>query len=393
MKLIKAVQLLLISVLPLLAAYAQFYPIEIFVNPIGVQNLTPGADKSDYTTFTGLRVVLNKDLPSNKKISNKFVFNGSAEWFHQSGYERDYFPFYINPIIKSHLFLSDIITAGVEANGNLESLYGIDTPSESALQSDSTVILDSMSGSTAGTFLPPYKMLYNVRGRLIPFFYIALTPDLLLYNAYTFGRSYNTEETFSKLGMVKNDYNILKAETKFIYFSNFHVRFFIAPYVYKNNYLYRTARSSDGTENALNPLLREDGYGTSLGARYSTFKWGYIEFQTELEKNIDKIYGSNDYKKLYLNLKMENQYFTERFGYLFSVGFTRYYFSNYVTSTDPADSETGKLADKQFTLDVMPIINFSKNISLRPQYDLYYKEDENGSRTKNRFWLNLHFLW
>lgn len=390
MRLIKILSALLVACTSLLAAYAQFYPIEIFINPIGYQNQIPGAPIEDYTTFSALRVSLNKDLPSNKKVSNKIIFNGSGEWYHQAGKERDYFPFYLNTSIRSHLFLSDIITAGVDLNGNLESVFGIDKPLigkyddplDSLLtlfQSDSTTIL-------------PIKMIYNRRGRLIPFFYIALTPDLLMYNGFTFGRSVYSEKYYRTIGMTKNDYDILKAETKLIYFSPIHIRFFIAPYVYKNRYHYTTARDASGYENPNNPLLREEGYGSSFGARYSTFRWGYIEFQVELEKNIDKIFGSNDYKKILLNLKLENQYFTDRFGYIISTDFTRHYFSNFVTSTDVND-EDGKLSDKVYRLDIMPIFNLSKNVSIRPQYDLTFKDNDGTTRTKNRFWLHLHLLW
>lgn len=390
-KVAAVVCVILLWTLPLWAAYAQFYPIEIFINPVGVENQVPGSPSEDYSTFSALRISLNKDLPSNKKISNKFILSGSSQWYHQAGKERDFFPFYINPIVRSHFFLSDIVTAGIELNGHFESLYGIDLP-DIAKYID-TVSVNGDLFSSGSVAAPPLRMLYNRRGRAIPFFYIALTPDLLMYNAFTFGNSAFTKETFSKLGMIKNDYNILKAESKFIYFSPIHIRFFIAPYVYKNNYLYRTARSAEGLEDINNPLLREEGFGSSFGARYSTFRWGYIEFQTELEKNIDKIFGSNNYKKVLVSLKLENQYFTERFGYIISADFTRHFFTNYVTSSDPSDSDTGRKADKVARVDVMPIINFSRNVSLRPQYDMTYKKDEDGSKKKHRFWLHLHFLW
>ncbi len=401
--------LLLISIVSF-GQYAAFYPTEIFFTPVGIQNRIPADTSDSYSTFSALRISLNKDLPSSSFISNKFIFSGSVEKYHQVGLQRDYMPLYLNPVVRSHFFLSDIITLGVDFNGNFESIYGSDAPSKAIPYKDTlddTFIGKEYLLHKGEETAPnnPLKMLYNRRGRLIPFCYIALTPDLLMYSAFTFGRSNYSQEVLTATGLSKKDYLILKAESKFIYFTPFHIRLFFAPYTFKNNYLETPARSKDGFPNKNNPLLREEGFGASIGARYSTFRWGYVELQSEVERNEDKVFGANSYTKLLFNLKLENQYFTERFGYIIGTEWAKHYFNVYKIDNTPIQSEDEDLSNIVYKLDIMPIINMSRNLSIRPQYDMTYKYDitykyekdnkilDESKQTKHRFWLHIHLLW
>ncbi len=196
--LLKKTLLLLLAVYTLSAAqYAAFYPMEIFFTPIGFQNRIVGdTDKESYTTFSALRVALNKDIPSPSFMSNKFIFNGSVEQYHKIGKQRNYFPLFLNPVLKSHFFISDVVTLGVEFNGGLESLYGLKEP---VMETKQDVLINDLFENDTATALSykPVTMIYDRRGRIIPFFYIALTPDLLIYNAFTYGRSSYSKAVFS----------------------------------------------------------------------------------------------------------------------------------------------------------------------------------------------------
>ena len=105
----------------------------------------------------------------------------------------------------------------------------------------------------------------NYRLRIIPFHYLVATPNIILQELLTLGFSRNVDETLVEGGMVRIDYDILKYEAKLIYLTKFHTRFFLAPFLFGNQYAELPARSADGTANPGNPKLRETGFGVALG--------------------------------------------------------------------------------------------------------------------------------
>ncbi len=351
-----------------------FYPIEIFFNPCGYTNQLPGCKPELYTTFSSLKVVLNKDLPSPERWSNTIAFVGNLELYHDITKSRDYTPFSLNPVLRTHFFANDIFTPSLELNGNFEFLPGTD-----------------QNGNTFN--------IKNYRFRIRPFVYFIISPNLLFQQMATYGISKNSDRTRMKFGkdsfhMVWRDYYLLKYEATFIYFTKFHTRIFLAPFCFYNRFEDIPARSRDGTPNYLNPKLRENGFGCALGFRYQTFTWGFTEAVFEYEKNNDLIYDANSYTKLKFNTKWENQYFTERFGYLVMFDFIRHISKNFATGFPDETNLTGGLGQTEIRGDVMAIINLNRNVSVRPEFDLIYKKMPGGGKfQKYRYWLHLHIMF
>lgn len=356
--------------------YAQlvpYYPIEIFFNPCGYTNSIPGCKPDLYTTFSSLKVVMTKDLPSLPRLANTINFIGNVELYHNITKSRDYTPFSLNPALRTHFFANDIFTPCLEINGNIEFLPGQDLNSN-------------------------VFQYTNYRLRIRPFHYLIATPNLILQQIFTYGISYNTEKTalLNKNGApqkVSRDYNLLKYEASAIYLSPFHTRIFLAPYLYQNQYD-DIALATDGKIDMNRPKLREVGFGCAFGMRYKTFTWGYTEGVVEVERNVDVSDSANTYSKIKFSTKWENQYFTEKFGYLLGFDIMKHYFEqriyNFITGTID-DLELGRL---EIRVDVMPIININRNVSFRPEFDLFYRDVPGKNDTKKfRYWLHLHIMF
>ncbi len=371
--LFRALLVFLIINVPCTAQIVPFYPVEIFFNPCGYTNRLPGCKPDLYSTFSSVKVVLNKDLPSPEKFANTVSFVGNLELYHDITKSRDYTPLSLNPAIRTHLFLSDIFTPGLELNGNLEFLPGTD-------------------GDTNTINIKNYRL------RIRPFTYLAVAPNILLQQMATFGISKNSDSTQMIFGkdpkMVFRDYYVLKYDLTFIYFTPFHTRIFLAPYGFYNQFEDLPARSEDGTPDYNNPKLREAGFGCAIGFRYQTFTWGFTEGVFEVERNTDLIYDANSYTKLKFNTKWENQYFTERFGYLVMFDWIRHISKNFATGFPDETNLTGELGQLEIRGDVMIILNLNRNVSLRPEFDLIYKTMPGNIKfTKFRYWMHLHILF
>lgn len=350
-----------------------FYPIEIFFNPCGYTNQLPGCKPDLYTTFSSLKVVLNKDIPSPERFANTLSFVGNLELYHDFTKARDYTPLSLNPVLKIHFFANDIFTPGLELNGNLESLPGTD-----------------LNGNVF--------RYSNFRIRIRPFHYLIVTPNIIFEELITYGRSYNTEKTVmrnveEKPVQVSWDYYILRYDATVIYLSKFHTRFFLAPFCYYNQFL-DIAISESGKINSNGQKLRESGYGCALGLRYSTFTWGFTEAVFEYENNRDLTSGSNSYQKFKINTKWENQYFTERFGYAISFDYIKHDFERVVLDYKQSSDMESELGRQEIRFDVMPIFNLNRNVSLRPEFDFFYKDMPGSTDIKKfRYWLHLHVLF
>ncbi len=285
------------------AQIVPFYPVEIFFCPVGYTNSLPGCNPNLYTTFSSLKVILTKDLPYLNKISNNITFVTNIIKYHNFTQTRNYHPLSFNPTLTTHFFGSDIYTLGLDMIGDLEFLPRINYESD-------------LNHSLIRNF-----NFINYRFRVRPFHYVILTPNLILQQLFTFGRSYNShtqlrQNSDNKLQSVSNDYSIFRADLKAIYFTKFHTRLFLVPYYFKTQYFDIAINKKKLIDKKL-PKLREEGFGCTIGLRYMTFTWGVAEAAFEFEKNIDKTEGGNSYIKLKFSTKWENQYFTERFGYLF----------------------------------------------------------------------------
>lgn len=381
------------------AQYVPFYPLEIYFNPFGYTNSIPGTAATEYTSFSSVKLLLDKDLPSFQKMVNTISFFGTVERYHSITKARDYFPLSLNPKLKTFLFIHSLVTPGLELNGNYEFLPALDGNGD----------------------IFNHK---NYRLRIRPFLYLFVTPNLFINNIVTIGFSRYSDKSGIATGYknvpalnadgslqldshgnpvqtlqqkftpIKKDYSIYKYEGEAIYITPFHVRFFVVPYVYFNLYDELPARSSDGAFNGDNPPLRERGIGSAFGLRYRTFRWGYAEGAIELERNIDEIFDYNSYVKLQGNVKWENQYFTDWFGFMLMADITRH-FSTHTIQVFPEESETyGELGALEIRGDVMFIFNLNRNISIRPEYDLIYKELSNYQTfKKSRFWMHLHIFY
>ncbi len=391
--------LFLLIIVPSIGQVVPFYPVEFFFNPCGFTNSLPGNKPELYSSFSSVKVVLDKDLPSTEKLSNTISFVGNLELFHSISRSRDYTPMLLNPVIRTQIFAGDVFTPGLELNGNLEFLPGVDD-----------------SGN-----------IYNVKNyrfRIRPFSYFIVTPNLIFKQIATFGISKNSGSTRKAFGsnvvytdtidtiigtdtitgkkatnstdyqMISEDYNIIRYDATFIYLTGFNTRIFLVPYCFNNRFYDLPARSADGSPDINNPKLRERGFGFALGFRYSTFSWGYIEAAFEYERNRDLIYDANSYTKLKIGTKWENQYFTERFGYFLMFDWIRHISKNFATGFPEGSDFTGVLGQLEIRGDIMAILNINRNVSVRPEFDLIYKKmSEDRIFKKFRYWMHLHVLF
>lgn len=414
--------LILLSLAVIIPCHAQivpYYPIEIYFSPVGYTNHLPGCKKELHTTFSSLKIVLNKDLPSTENINNTLYFVGNLDLYHNTTNAGDYIPMLCNPAIRSHFFINDIFTLGLDLNGAVEYFPGND-----------------LKGNVF--------RVTNYRLRTRPFTYLIITPNLIFHQMFNYGvskfsqktgiesdsyKQYDTlytkdtvdifytdtdtiiidqeviknidSSTVTTYSMISRDYYIFKYEAKFIYLTPFHTRLFLVPFAFYNHYLDLPARSADGSPKSDNPKLKENGYGCALGFRYYTFTWGFTEAAFEYERNNDLIYDANSYTKLKVSTKWENQYFTERFGFLLIFDWIKHISKNFATGFPDESNISGTLGQMEIDAALMLIFNINRNISLRPEYYFLYKdlpasgnETEKGSEDimKSRYSLHLHIL-
>lgn len=362
------------------AQIVPFYPVEIFFNPVGYTNSTFMNKAEDYTTFSSLKVVLSKDLPAPPKMANTISLIGNLIQYHDITKARDYIPFSLNPVLRTHLFLNDLFTPSLELNGVIEYLPGTDSLARSGFK------------------------YTNYRLRVKPFFYLAMTPNIIHEQTATFGISKNSHKTLmmfkEKEGnkqvprLVSRDYTILKYEIKFIYLTPFHTRAFLVPYCYYNSFSDVRARSKEGEAFYDNPKLKETGGGAALGLRYMTFTWGYTEGVVEFEYNHDLVYDANSYYKIKFSMKSENQYLTERFGYILALDWIKHISKNFAQGFSDQSGILGELGQIEFRADAMLILNLNRNVSIRPEFDYVFKNFASGTPNMNkyRYWLHLHIL-
>ncbi len=349
-----------------------FYPIELFFCPVGYTNNIPGNPIGNYNTFSSFKMVLNKDLPAPERFSNTISIVSNIIKYHDVTKAVDYHPFALSPILTTHFFATDIFTLGMDVVGDVEFLPGTNS-----------------GGSTFS-----YQ---NYRFRLRPFHYLIVTPSLIAQQVFTYGRSFNSDESArlnsdDQLELISNDYTIMKYQLKSIYFTKFHTRIFLIPYFFITQYHDIAINKQKKIDRSLQKL-REEGYGLTFGMRYMTFTWGFAEGSFEVERNVDKATGGNTYTKIKLNAKWENQYFTERFGYLFSFDFIRHISDDNLLDLKNQFDGDPQLGRIELRGDIMPIFNVNRNVSIRPEFDIIYRDfTDRPSVTKYRYWLHLHVL-
>lgn len=368
------------------AQIVPFYPIEIIFSPCGYTNALPGAPVNEYTTFSSLKILMEKDLPSTERLSNTISFVGNIIRYHNITKARGFFPFSLNPTLRTHFFANDIFTLGLELNGNVESMSGLNI-----------YTLDSSNTKKEVREIFKYS---NYRIRVRPFHYLIINPNLIFRQIYTYGISYNTDKSSVSVGAgeyekLSRDYTILKWDAVFILLTKFHTRFFLAPFCSGVQWKEIKAMSANGKPNKTNPPLNEIAYGASLGFRYTTFEWGYTEGVFEIEKNIDTYEKANSYIKYKINTKWENQYFTERFGYMFIFDLIKHDFTSPNREFNFGSVDTSEeLGQMEIRFDVMPIVNLNRNVSVRPEFDMIYKRLPNDVLFKKfRYWLHLHIYF
>ncbi|MBN1129934.1 MAG: hypothetical protein JXA71_13155 [Chitinispirillaceae bacterium] len=345
-----------------LAQYVPFYPIEVYFSPVGYTNNLPGSAPDKYATFSAVKIVLEKDLPGGKSIANTMGFIGTIEHYNGVTQARTYYPLMANPVVRSHFFLTDIFTLGTELNGIYEQFPDFDP-----------------SGNT--------RAYDNYKLRVRPFFYVIPTPASIVKFMATLGGCRNSD----KAG---KDYDFYKYELTTIWLGKFNTRYFVVPYAFSDRYYNLPARSADGTVNLLNPNLSEQGYGLTLGARRGSFKYGYSEAAIEYERNSDIVFSANSYHKLKLTSRWENQYFTERYGFLIMFDYVHYESRNDIYTFPDPIRQNERLGQDEMIGDAMFILNINRNVSVRPEYIIINKRYSHGyTYNKHRYALNLHVWW
>jgi len=368
---------LLVTILVLLNAdfcrgqLIPYFPIEISFNPFGITNEIPG-DPGAYSSFSSLKTVLFKEIASTDKFSNSLGFDGVLDFYHDITKARDYTPIYTNATSRSMFFINDIFTLGIELIGNVVTQPGI----------------------SKGTLFN----LVNYRSRIRPFHYVVVTPNLLIQEAATIGFSRHSDSTEVEVATgtrtpLLKDYNLFKFEINAIYFTPFKTRFFLAPYAFYNQYMELPARSGDGTPNENNPKLREQGIGCALGARYSTQALGFSEIAFEFERNTDMIFDANSYTKLKVHVRSENQFVNDRIGYSIMAIYTAHISKNFSTGFGDDTNLTGELGQKELIIDIIPIYNFSKFLSLRPEYEFVYRDISGPNYRRSLFRIQMHIRY
>ena len=356
------------------------YPIEVSFNPCGFGNRVPGQNPTFYGSFSSIRMALFKELVASKRYSNSLGIDASVDFYHTISKARDFNPAFTTVSSRSMFFISDIFSIGGELVGNIETIPGINKERN---------IFD----------------LVNYRGRIRPFLYIVLTPDLILEEIFTIGFSTYADSSLSEVnpgvfGLVSNDYSIFKYEMTAIYLTSFNTRFFLTPYVFSDRYRNITARSADGKPNKNNPPLREDGLGCALGAKYTTVYWGFSEGAIEAEMNRDECFDANSYFKYRLYFKSENKFLTKKFGYSAMVSWAQHFSAKFKEGDQiligklSTTSSTGQLGLKECVIDGLFIYNINRYLSIRPEYEYIYRymsRNNTFKRTQVRMFFHVSY--
>lgn len=350
------------------AQILHYYPFVVFFNPCGYTNSLPGCNPDLYTTFSSVKLALNKELLFKERLSNSLSFVGNLELYHNITKARDYNPISLNPALRTHFFANDIFTPGLELTANIEFFPGID-----------------LNGNTIN--------YTNYRFRVRPFHYLIMTPNIILEQIATFGISKNSDGTRMQFGsnteLIFRDYYIIKYEAKAIYLTPFRTRVFFIPYCFFNQFEDMPARSADGSPDINNPKLRETGFGCAFGLRYSTNIWGYTEGAFEFEKNIDEIFDANSYYKLKFNFISENQFLIGPFGYFIMFEWIKHISESFSTGFIKESNLVGELGQQEIRVDIMPIFNLNRNVSIRPEFDFIYRK-LSGNRIFKKFRYQMH---
>lgn len=341
------------------AQYVPYFPTEVYFSPIGYTNNIPGCKPQFGAAFSSVRIIVDKDLPSTEKLSNTINFTGNIERYLDFTQSRGYFPLLASPVLRSQYFCTDILTLGMEINGDYELYPGA----------------DNIGNSTS----------YNhYQLQATPFLYIIPTPNSIAKVSVNTGAYRNS----SKLGQ---DYDLYKYDVEMIFLASHNTRFFLDPFVFNDAYYNLPARSADGTDNSRNPNLMERGYGCAFGLRQGSFVFGYTEAAFEYEKSNDMVYDANTYQKFKLSLRFQNQFIAKKYGYLVALDGTRYYSKNNIYGFPEASRTTEQLGQMEFVGDLMFIYNINRNFSLRPEYTKIYKDVVNSYKyDKDHFALTLH---
>ncbi len=343
---------------PCTAQVIPYFPVEISFSPCGVSNQIP-AQPNDVSTISSLRMVFFKEPLTTRRVSSSISFDGVLDFYHNLAKTRNYNPLYTNAVSNTMLFVNDIFTLGTEVIGNVVTEVGTDK--------NNTIFNQ-----------------FNYRARVRPFFFVVLTPDLILKEYTTIGMSRYGHKT-KVPGVpypIKKDYDIYKAELNLIYFTPFKTRIFLSPYLYTNRY-YELFKSND-TLMATMPALREEGIGCALGFLYTTPGWGFSMAAFEYERNVDKISGANNYHKLKAYTKWENIFLTDRLGYSIGLFWTSHMADKEGNATGFGDNTnpTGELGQNELIIDIMPNFNFNKFLSIRPEYEFIYRDLKTGPTYK-----------
>ncbi|MBN1984495.1 MAG: hypothetical protein JW795_23415 [Chitinivibrionales bacterium] len=348
-----------------------FFPTEVFFTPIGFTNAIVGTDPKLYTPFSHLKVGLTKDVVTTEKYAFTVDAAASCAVYHHITKARDYIPLFGSGILRSHYFFNDIFTLGLELTAMGESLPGAD--------------------SLGMVFHYNHYTL-----KVQPFFYLAVTPNLILQQLISITSSVN-KGFEDRSPQQANDYTLQKFELIVLYFTPYNTRFFGSPYLFSDRYLKLSAPAANGKQALDNPPLRETGFGIATGARYEKSDWGYAEAACEYERNIDRIFGGNDYQKLKVSAGRENQFYRQWFGFMLMGDVAYYLFPNIKAPLNPKNIDqtnpSGEVNQWEARLDVMPIYNINRNVSIRPEFDMIYRKKNSADAfRKYRFWLHLHIL-
>jgi hypothetical protein len=281
---------------------------------------------------------------------------------------RNYHPLSLNPVLRSYFFANDILTLGMELNANLESFPETDSSAH----------------------ITP---VYNGRVRFIPYHYLIVHPNMIIREEATFGFSRNSLQVKYENYLLYNDYDIVRYGSTLILLCPYQIKLYCSPYFYQNRYGELPARSKDGSFNLDNPRLKERGKGIALGLRQHSFRWGIPELAFEYLSNRDIIFGANDYLQWKVVLGWENQYFSKRFGYNMRMERSQYDAKRSAIGLNQVTRTYGSLAQVEYFADAVLVINWNRNISLRPEYDCVYQlVSQKNTFFKSRYWLNIHLL-
>lgn len=359
---------LLLGLLPASAQIVPYYPPEVWFGVIGYTNNLPGESPDTYTPFSSVRFSYHRQFLSYGKFTNTLLTYGSYERYLNATRSRNYHPLSLNPILTTYYAANDILTLGVELDGQLRSIPGAHDDGE-------------------------VFAVYDRHIRATPFHCLVAHPNVIVGERLTYVRCSVTDRTWYYVGEFLTDFDMLRYEAPVTVLTPLHLRLLLRPYLYDIRYREIPARGPDGDIAEGNPLLHENGIGMALGLKYYHYRLGTPELAVELERNNDRVYGCNDYTKFRVRAAWENQYFTSLFGYKLAYQYTRIDAATSVVGFDDTDNSLGELWQNEHLLDLILILNINRNVSVRPEYDMRYQLlPKRDPHVKHRFWLNIHII-